>query len=93
VVFLQELTLHRYFGDQDKKENFSLAEPLKGGPTGLLLARVSSEAKVFVVGSLFEKYVEEGSGTTRHFNTAVIYSDKGEFFGFTRKQHIPTVRF
>eukprot|EP01102_Stenamoeba_stenopodia_P007308 TRINITY_DN2045_c0_g1_i1.p1 TRINITY_DN2045_c0_g1~~TRINITY_DN2045_c0_g1_i1.p1 ORF type:complete len:304 (+),score=44.99 TRINITY_DN2045_c0_g1_i1:36-914(+) len=89
VVFLQELTLHRYFGDQDSKELFALAEPLREGPTGVLLARVSSEAKVFVIGSLFEKFVEE-SGNTRYFNTAVIYSDKGEFFNFTRKQHIPT---
>jgi len=94
VVFLQELTLHRYFGDKEKNDEsvFKLAEELDKGPTAELCKRASAENNVFVVGSIFEKELKDGS--VRYFNTAVIYKpdEKGKqgiLHAFTRKQHIP----
>ena len=83
LVCLQELTLHRYFGDIKDPALFDLAEPLEHGPTGQLCRRIAKEAGVHVVGSLFERV------GARYFNTAVIYGPQGEFVGYTRKQHIP----
>jgi len=89
IVFLQELTLHRYFGDKDKddKNVFALAEEMDKGPTASLCRKASAENKIFVVGSLFEKL--EKDGKSRYFNTAVIYNPEGKLHAFTRKQHIP----
>jgi len=41
-----------------------------------------------VVGSIFEKFVKDG--TTHYYNTAVIYNPQGDLHTFTRKQHIPS---
>jgi len=89
IVFLQELTLHRYFGDKERNDAsvFALAEEIDKGPTAELCREASGKNKVFVVGSLFEK-LEKG-GNIRYFNTAVIYNPEGKLQGFTRKQHIP----
>ena len=83
LVCLQELTLHRYFGDVKDKAIFDLAEPLASGPTSQLCSRMAQDAGVHVVGSLFER------AGGHHYNTAIIYGPHGEFVGFTRKQHIP----
>jgi len=90
IVFLQELTLHRYFGDKEKNDEsvFALSEELDKGPTAELCRKASEENQVFVVGSLFEKLVGK-EGAVHYFNTAVIYNPKGKLHGFTRKQHIP----
>ena len=98
LVCLQELTLHRYFGDVKDKTLFALAEPLENGPTSTLCKQLAKEAGVFVVGSLYEKanmqprsHASNSSNSTHAslFNTAIITSPQGDFFGFTRKQHIP----
>ncbi len=83
LVCLQELTLHRYFGDVKDSALFDLAEPLEHGPTSQLCQRMAKDAGVHVVGSLFER------AGTHYFNTAIIYGPQGKFVGFTRKQHIP----
>lgn len=83
LVCLQELTCHRYFGDQRNDALFDLAEPLDGGPTGALCADLARETGAHIVGSLFER------AGPRYFNTAVIYNPSGALQAFTRKQHIP----
>ncbi|HQY24401.1 MAG TPA: nitrilase-related carbon-nitrogen hydrolase [Thermoflexales bacterium] len=83
LICLQELTLHRYFGDVRKRALFNLAEPLEGGPTGALCATLARDTGAFVVGSLYER------APGHLFNTAVIYAPDGHLHGFTRKQHIP----
>ncbi len=89
LVCLQELTLHRYFGDVKDKRLFKLAESLEKGPTAKLCKQLAKEAGVFVVGSLYEKASQHHSTKASLFNTAIIASPQGKFFGFTRKQHIP----
>lgn len=84
LVCLQELTLHRYFADVQSRENFVLAEPLHGGPTGRLCSRLAQEACVYLIGSLFER-----ADSGHFYNTAVVYDPRGELAAFTRKQHIP----
>jgi len=85
IVFLQELTLHRYFGDVHDKNLYSLAEVLGKGPTSDLCSEASKSNNVYVVGSLYERDEE----TSKLYNTAVIFNPKGELQFFTRKQHIP----
>lgn len=96
LVCLQELTLHRYFGDDLRAENFELAEPLEKGPSGKMFAKLAKEFGVHVVGSLFEvssarkgKEDAYGLGRKHFYNTAVIYDPQGKLCAFTRKQHIP----
>jgi N-carbamoylputrescine amidase len=93
LICLQELTLHRYFGDAMDKALFTLAEPVSGGPTGALCGALAREAGVFVVGSLFERGEPlkraRRTGIPHFYNTAVIYDPQGQLAGFTRKQHIP----
>lgn len=93
LVCLQELTLHRYFGDVMDKQLFSLAEPLGDGPTSQLCSALAKEAGVFVVGSLYEKgqplKKAQRTGIPHFYNTAVIFDPQGKLHGFTRKQHIP----
>eukprot|EP01027_Heterolobosea_sp_BB2_P011321 GEZU01016492.1.p1 GENE.GEZU01016492.1~~GEZU01016492.1.p1 ORF type:complete len:205 (+),score=43.06 GEZU01016492.1:28-615(+) len=60
LVVLQELTLHRYFGDRTRgdPEVLALAEEIgtaNVGPTSQLCSRLAKEAGVYLVGSLFEK--------------------------------------
>jgi len=93
LVLLQELTLHRYFGDcaKDDAQVFALAEDMYSGPTAQLLSKVAKEAQVHVVGSIYEKRELEGtSGNIKYNNTAVIFNPEGQLSHFTRKQHIPS---
>jgi len=94
LVILQELTLHRYFGDKEAGdvEVLRLAEDLRTGPTAHFCSRASRENRVFLVASLFERYQSSDSERIRYFNTAVIYSPQGILHGFTRKLHIPSGR-
>ena len=93
LVCLQELTLHRYFGDVKDAALFELAEPLEAGPTSQRCKQWARQAGTFVVGSLFERAVLQdhvnAPRKTHYFNTAIVYSPDGELAGFTRKQHIP----
>jgi N-carbamoylputrescine amidase len=93
LICLQELTLHRYFGDVMDKALFKLAEPLGDGPTSALCSALAKEAGAFVVGSLYEKgeplKKARRTGIPHFYNTAVIFDPHGKLHGFTRKQHIP----
>ena len=93
LACLQELTLHRYFGDVMDKALFALAEPLGTGPTSALCSALAKESGTFVVGSLYEKgeplKKAKRTGIPHFYNTAVIFDPQGKLFGFTRKQHIP----
>eukprot|EP01113_Clastostelium_recurvatum_P042469 TRINITY_DN6881_c0_g1_i6.p1 TRINITY_DN6881_c0_g1~~TRINITY_DN6881_c0_g1_i6.p1 ORF type:complete len:217 (-),score=22.19 TRINITY_DN6881_c0_g1_i6:409-1032(-) len=86
IVFLQELTLHRYFGDVHDEGLFSLAEVVgEEGPTCQMCSEASRVGNTYVVGSLYELDPKTG----KRYNTAVIYNPKGELQFVTRKQHIP----
>jgi N-carbamoylputrescine amidase len=93
LICLQELTLHRYFGDVMDKSLFALTEAVEGGPTGKLCSRLARESGAFVVGSLYERgeplKKSRRTGSPHFYNTAVIYDPRGKLHGFTRKQHIP----
>ncbi|MDW8395165.1 MAG: nitrilase-related carbon-nitrogen hydrolase [Anaerolineae bacterium] len=88
LIALQELTLHRYFGDVMDRALFALAEPLGDGPTSALCCALARETGAFIVGSLFERAGD--SSHPRYFNTAVVFDPRGNLCGFTRKQHIPS---
>lgn len=97
LICLQELTLHRYFGDELAPKNFDLAEPLGKGPSSRLFARLAKESGAHVIGSLFEvtsesKGREDALGLRRkhYYNTAAIFDPQGKLCAFTRKQHIPS---
>jgi N-carbamoylputrescine amidase len=55
LVLLQELTLHRYFGDKEKTDSevFDLAEELYTGPTSVFCNELAKEANLWIVGSIF----------------------------------------
>lgn len=87
LVLLQELTLHRYFGDKplsSVEEISKLAEPLKTGPTSILCEKWAKDYKIVVVASIYERTEDN-----KFYNTAVIFNVDGSMLGYTRKQHIP----
>jgi N-carbamoylputrescine amidase len=83
LVCLPELFRTQYFCQSEDHANFDLAEPIPG-PTSEALARVAREAKVVIVGSLFER---RAAGV--YHNTAVIFDADGRQLGMYRKMHIP----
>jgi N-carbamoylputrescine amidase len=83
IVCLQELFTSLYFCDEEKYENFKLAEPVPGPSTNRLTA-LASELQVVIIASLFEKRAEG----IYHNTTAVIDAD-GKYLGKYRKMHIP----
>lgn len=86
LVLLQELTLHRYFGDKQKNDAqvLALAEPLETGPTSILCSALAKEANVHLIASIYESYKDH------LYNTAIIFDNHGKLIHFTRKQHIPS---
>ena len=54
VICLPELFRSQYFCQTEDHANFDLAEPIPG-PSTEALARVAKEARVVVIGSLFER--------------------------------------
>ncbi|KAL0480578.1 N-carbamoylputrescine amidase [Acrasis kona] len=87
LVLLQELTLHRYFGDKEKtdfEEISKLAEDLETGPTFQLCSTLAKEYNLYIVGSIYEK-----ASTGKFYNTAIIVNNEGGLKSYTRKQHIP----
>lgn len=94
LIALQELTLHRYFGDVQDPELRTLAEPLGEGPTSALCRELARESGAFVIGSLFERGEplrrRARDGHAHYYNTAVIFAPNGDLVGFTRKHHIPS---
>jgi len=97
LVLLQELTLHRYFGDVRDSKYFDIAEeigtePYTHSPTLSFGSMVSRKANVHVILSVFEKEKRRENNkeeTVKYFNTAIIFDNQGKLIGKTRKQHIP----
>jgi N-carbamoylputrescine amidase len=83
VICLPELFRTQYFCQTEDHASFDLAEPIPG-PTTEALARVAGEARVVVVGSLFER---RAAGV--YHNTAVVLDADGSLRGTYRKMHIP----
>ena len=83
VICLPELFATQYFCQTEDHAFFDLAEPIPG-PTTEALARVAREARVAVVGSLFER---RAAGV--YHNTAVVLDADGAMRGTYRKMHIP----
>src|SRR5450432_1555404 len=83
VICLPELFSTQYFCQTEDHANFDLAEPIPG-PSSEALARVAKEARVVVIGSLFER---RAAGL--YHNTAVVFDADGSTRGLYRKMHIP----
>jgi N-carbamoylputrescine amidase len=83
VICLPELFSTQYFCQTEDHANFDLAEPIPG-PSSEALARVAKEARVVVIGSLFER---RAAGV--YHNTAVVFDADGSTRGLYRKMHIP----
>jgi N-carbamoylputrescine amidase len=83
VICLPELFRTQYFCQTEDHANFDLAEPIPG-PSTAQLAEVAREAKVVIVGSLFER---RAAGV--YHNTAVVIDADGKLTGMYRKMHIP----
>jgi N-carbamoylputrescine amidase len=83
VICLPELFRSQYFCQTEDHSNFDLAEPIPG-PSTEALSRVAKEAKVVVIGSLFER---RAAGV--YHNTAVVFDADGSTRGLYRKMHIP----
>ena len=91
VVFLPELTLRRYPGDQPAtgipKDD---AEDLLTGPTFSFAARSALDFGVFVHASLYERPSDDDRpDDVRGYNTAILVDPSGRLVGRTRKTHIP----
>lgn len=87
AVFLPELTLSRYPGDQRAVGRpGDQAEPLLDGPTFAFAAEAAKTHGVAVHASLYER-ADGPDG--RGFNAAIFVSPEGELIGHTRKLHIP----
>ncbi|MEI6446321.1 MAG: nitrilase-related carbon-nitrogen hydrolase [Actinomycetes bacterium] len=93
VVFLQELTLSRYFA-VDPPGSIEGGDPqpedLMEGPTFRFAAAMAYEHGVPIHASLFERSdeaVERGPGSG--YNTAILVAPDGSLIQRTRKMHIP----
>lgn len=87
VVFLQELTLSKYFAvERPDGEAAGIAEDLLDGPTFRFAAAMAWEHGVPIHASLYERSPDEdGLG----FNTAILVAPDGSLIQRTRKLHIP----
>ncbi|MBV8076987.1 MAG: carbon-nitrogen hydrolase [Planctomycetaceae bacterium] len=83
VACLPELFRTQYFCQVEDPSRFDLAEPIPG-PTTEALAAVAREARMVVVGSIFER---RAAGV--YHNTAVVLDADGSLRGRYRKMHIP----
>jgi N-carbamoylputrescine amidase len=83
VACLPELFRTRYFCQSEDATRFDLAEPIPG-PTTDALAQLAREARLVVVGSIFER---RAPGI--YHNTAVVLDADGSLRGCYRKMHIP----
>ena len=83
IVCLQELFTSLYFCDEEKYDNFNLAEAIPG-PSTESLSKVAKEGGVVIIASLFEKRTQG----LYHNTTAVLDAD-GTYLGKYRKMHIP----
>ena len=58
IVCLQELFASLYFCDEERYQNFALAEPIPEGPTCQHFMALAKELNIVMVCSLFEKPTE-----------------------------------
>lgn len=88
LVCLPELTLSRYFAVDPAgvRAAGAVPEPLPGGPTFELAARLARQHGVYVHASLFERAQLPGE---LGYNTAILIAPDGTLAGRTRKLHIP----
>ena len=84
IICLQELFASLYFCDEERYENFKLAEPIPEGHTTQHFMALAKELGVVLICSMFEKRAEG----LYHNTTAVIDAD-GSYLGKYRKMHIP----
>ncbi|MBG6058594.1 N-carbamoylputrescine amidase [Cryobacterium sp. MP_M5] len=91
VVFLPELTLSRYPGNERATGVPKLgAEDLLTGPTFAFAAAQAREHGVVVHASLYERPDDsDAPADPRGYNTAILVSPAGTLLGRTRKLHIP----
>lgn len=91
VVFLPELTLSRYPGNERATGVPKLgAEDLLTGPTFTFAAAQAREHGVVVHASLYERPDDsDAPADPRGYNTAILVSPAGTLLGRTRKLHIP----
>jgi N-carbamoylputrescine amidase len=87
VVFLQELTMARYFADvRPEGDPAATAEELPGGPTHEFVVMAAQKHGIHVHASVFERAPgEDGRG----YNTAFLVGPDGALVARTRKLHIP----
>lgn len=84
IICLQELFASLYFCDEERYENFGLAEAIPDGPTCRHFMALAKELGVVLVCSLFEKRAEG-----LYHNTVAVIDADGAFLGKYRKMHIP----
>lgn len=83
LVVLQELHNSLYFCQEERVDNFDLAEPIPG-PSTQLFGELAQTYGVVIVTSLFER---RAPGV--YHNTAVVIDRDGTIAGKYRKMHIP----
>jgi N-carbamoylputrescine amidase len=83
VVCLPELFQTQYFCQREDTSLFDLAEPIPG-PTTTKLSELTSQLRIVLIASLFER---RAPGV--YHNTAVILEADGTIRGLYRKMHIP----
>jgi N-carbamoylputrescine amidase len=83
VACLPELFRTQYFCQAEDPSRFDLAESIPG-PTTERLSAVAREARMVVIGSIFER---RAAGV--YHNTAVVIEADGSLRGMYRKMHIP----
>ena len=83
IIVLQELHNSLYFCQEEKVDNFDLAEPIPG-PSTDFYGTLARENGVVIVASLFER-----RAPGLYHNTAVVLERDGSIAGKYRKMHIP----
>ena len=83
LVVLQELHNSLYFCQEEKVDNFELAEPIPG-PSTQMFGEIAKQCGVVIVLSLFER---RAAGL--YHNTSVVIEKDGSIAGKYRKMHIP----
>lgn len=83
LIVLQELHNMLYFCQEEKVDNFDLAEPIPG-PSTAFFGQLAKANGVVIVTSLFER-----RAPGLYHNTAVVMETDGSIAGIYRKMHIP----
>ncbi len=87
IILLPELFEHRYFCQEKKYENYSLATPLDKNPAVNAFREIAREYHVVIPVSYYENAV------TLMYNTVAVIDADGSVLGQYRKTHIPDDHF